>query len=541
MLVVSGACVDGGASPRGQDQEAAVGLEDASSALSFQHRSVAFGGSGLSGAAWFDYDNDDWLDLFLANGRTQSNALFRNNGDGTFTDMAAGAGVTNGLGNSGVLAGDIDNDGFEDLVLTGDGGVFGDAAQWPATLYVNRGDGTFSESTEASGIVPPKTALMAAFGDIDNDGFLDLFIAAPGILQTREQHASKLFRNNGDRTFTDITAQAGINSGRGACVAQFLDFNTDGWMDLLVGNCNDVFLRPTPIELYQNRGDGTFQEVAEHTGLGRHGYWMGLGLADFDNDGDVDLFITNTGVSLAIPFWHALYEHNAAGTFSEIGAQAGVRPFEFGWGVVCPDVDNDGYADVFFAGSEPRLGVIGPDRGNPGVLLINDRQGGFQDASGIMPVNLAAHFSSGVAQGDYDRDGFADIVVVIDEHEGDGGRPVLLHNSGNANHWLTVRLRGIESNRSAVGARVAVTTPQGTQLREIYAGSSFLCTDSKWPTFGLGPHLGVEQITVRWPRGRVEQFGSAQADQMLTLVEGQGRALPGRSQSPPRLPDLPPK
>jgi hypothetical protein len=500
-------------------------LEDASEVLNFQHRSAEFGGSGLAGAAWFDFNNDDWPDLFLANGKTQPNALFRNNGDGTFTDVAVSAGVANGQGNSGVLAADIDNDGFEDLFLTGDGGVFGEGMQSPAKLYVNRGDGTFDDVTEASGIVPPETALMATFGDIDNDGFLDLFITASGSVRTREQHASKLFHNNGDRTFTDITAEAGLTSERGACAAQFLDFDTDGRLDLLVGNCNDIFLRPTPIELFHNNADGTFTDVAEQVGLSSSGYWMGFGLADYDNDGDVDLFVTNTGASLPIPFWHALYDNSNGGTFSDVGTQAGITSPEFGWGVVCPDLDNDGYADIFFAGSEPHFGVIGSGRGNPGVLLLNDHQGGFYDASGTMPVDLAEHYSSGVAHCDYDRDGFADIVVVIDEHDGDGGRPVLLHNVGNDNHWLTLRLRGTESNRSAVGARITVTTIQGTQVREIYAGSSFLCTDSKWPTFGLGPNESVEQITIRWPLGRVEQFGSAQADQLLTLVEGQGQMV----------------
>ncbi len=498
-------------------------FEDASHLLDFARESRSLGGSGLGGAAWLDFDNDGYLDLFLTNGKTQPNALFRNNADGTFTDVAQSAGVDNGLGNSGVVAGDIDNDGFKDLFLTGDGGFMG-TGQSTARLYHNNGDGTFTEMARASGVVQPTTAMSAAFGDIDGDGFLDLFITAPGSGTTGTQHRNKLFRNNGDLTFEDISASAGVDTMLGACVAFFTDYDNDGWIDLLVGDCNDTRLLPTPIELFHNNGDLTFTDVAATAGLTPGGYWMGFAPADFDNDGDIDMFVTNSGTSALLPFPHALYENRCGGTYTNTALIAGLTSFKFGWGCTATDFDNDGYTDIYFAGSLPDgpMNIIGPGHGNPGNLLFNDRRSGFTDFTSSSPVNLESRNTSGVASGDFDNDGFADIVVVTEPYADTSGQPVLLHNLGNDNNWITLRLEGTISNRDAVGARVEVISGDLSQTREVYAGSSFLSTETPWLTFGLASHAATDKIRVRWPGGAVEEFPNVEARQTVTLIEGDG-------------------
>ncbi len=498
--------------------EPPVSFENVTALLGdFEHQSVGFGGDGLAGAAWFDFDNDGDLDLFVTNGKSHANALFENDGKGGFTDIAEAAGVANGLGNSGVIAADIDNDGLQDLFLTGDGGL-GGAGDSPVKLYHNEGGGVFTDITMLSGVVGGVTTLSAAFADIDNDGFLDLFITAPGSLATQTQHANTLYHNNGDLTFTDISAASGVDTALGACATFFSDYNGDGWIDLFVADCNNINLLPTPIELFENQGDLTFCEVSAEVGLSPGGFWMGVGPADFDLDGDLDFFVTN------IANGHRLYRANRDATYTDIGAAAGVRFHEFGWGCSSRDLDNDGYPDIFFAGSLPfpPFNIIGPGLGNPGTLLFNNQAGAFVEWTSTFPVNLSSRFTSGVAAGDYDNDGFPDLFVAVSAWADEAGQPLLVRNLGNDNGAVTIRLQGTVSNRDAVGARVEVTAGGMTQLQEIYAGSSFLSMDSQWLTFGLGANSGTEQISVRWPSGLVETFPNASAGETVLLVEGNG-------------------
>ncbi len=504
--------------------EPPVLFEDVSALLGdFEHHSVRFGGDGLGGAAWFDFDNDGDLDLYVTNGKEHANALFENDGKGGFTDIAEAAGVTNGLGNTGVIAADIDNDGLKDLFLTGDGGFYG-AGDSPVKLYHNEGGGVFADITEESGVVGGETTLSAAFADIDNDGFLDLFITAPGSLTTLMQHANTLYHNNGDLTFTDISAASGVDTVVGACATFFSDYNGDGWIDLFVANCNDVNFALTPVELFENMGDLTFCEVSADVGLAAGGYWLGVAPADFDLDGDMDVFVTN------IANGHRLYSANPDNTYTDISVAAGVRFHEFGWGGAARDLDNDGYPDIFFAGSYPLppFDIIGAGIGNPGTLLFNNQVGAFKEWTETFPVDLSSRYTSGVAAGDYDNDGFQDLFVAISAWADEPGQPLLVHNLGNGNGAVTIRLEGTASNRDAVGARVEVTAGGMTQLQEIYAGSSVLSMDSQWLTFGLGMQPGTEQISVRWPSGLVETFPNVSAGETVTLVEGGGGdACPG--------------
>ncbi len=521
-------------------QTPSVTFENASRLLDFEHRSSHFGGDGLAGAAWFDYNNDDLVDLFLTNGKTQPNALFRNNGDGTFINVAVAAGAESRTGNSGVVAADFDNDGWKDLFLTGDGGSLQGTAQAPMKLYHNNGDGTFSDITSDAELSSPVTHLAASVADINNDGYLDIFVSAPGSLAHLRNDRNKMYLNDGDLTFTDISASARVDTRVGACATMFSDYNNDGLMDLFVATCNDRNIASTPLELFRNNGDLTFTEVAAQAGVSRPGLWMGLAGSDYDHDGDIDIFVTNTGTS-GLP--HALWRNNGNGTFTDQAPAAGVSNHEFAWGCSFTDFDNDGNDDLFFTGSivgtcPPRaattagaqrclaLNIIGPGVGNPGTMLFSNGDGGFTELTAQMPVNLSNFYTSGVAQADFDNNGFPDIIVAAEAipaqagRVGQPGRPFLLRNAGNGNNWLKVRLVGTRSNRDGVGAKVRVASNGVVQLREVYAGASHLSMGSQWLSFGLGQSDRVDSVTVQWPAGTIDILKNAVVNQIVTIEEG---------------------
>jgi len=538
-------------SAQGQEalhREAAHGVvfENASDELAPFSRAAS--GEGLGGVAMLDYDGDGDLDVYLTNGVFALNGLFENNGDGTFTDVTLDAGVGNGYGNSGVVAGDLDNDGDVDLILTGEGHLVG-PQQTPTRVYRNEGNGTFADVTATAGVPGAGTAMAAALGDINGDGLLDVFIASPGHIPfltgegTGESHSNKLYLNDGNMQFTDITDSAGVGGlydvpgvgtlSDGACVAGFTDYDMDGDADILVGNCNaypyfpfPMPVRPTPFSLYRNNGDNTFDDVAQEAGLGQLGFWMGLAFGDVDNDGDEDFFATSTGSFAGGQFPHALMLNNGDGTYSSV-AEDSLGLSEFGWGTTMADFDNDGDLDLFEVGSLPMFGAIGA-AGNPGRLYYNDGDGNFTDSSADLGINLSSDKTSGAAQGDYDGDGFADLLVMTSPWAAGGtgnpnGAPVLLRNGGNSNHAITVRLVGTDSNSAGVGARVRVKKGRLTQIREVRAGSSMASTDSPWPSFGIGVHTDAD-VKVTWPSGLVEEFSDVSADELVTLTEGTGDA-----------------
>ncbi len=527
-------CLALGGSNAREQQGAANHLVDVSNLLRpFERQGLGPVSEGLGGAAWLDYNNDGLLDLFITNGAGHPNALFRNNGDGTFTDVAAQAGVANGLGNSAVVAADIDNDGCVDLFLVGEGAILG-ASQTPNKLYINNCDGTFTDITAQSGIDSLPSGAMAAFGDINNDGFVDLFITGPGNILFAVPQANRLFLNNGNRTFTDISHSAGIDSALGACAVGFSDFNHDGLADIFVANCNGfsapLQVIPTPFQLFRNNGDLTFTDVAPQAGLAELGFWMSVTLGDYNRDGNIDLFVANVGnfptTLLGAP--HALFRNNGNGTYTDVAGQAGVANWEFGWGADFADFSNDGHEDLFVVGSLPisPFGIIGPGLASPGRLFRNNGNGTFTN---VASFGLENQYTTGIAIGDFDNDGFPDVVVVKTKYDVNGfhgdGHPVLLKNVGNSNNWITVRLVGTKSNRSAIGARVTVQASGVSQVKEVYAGSGFHSTNSPWLTFGLGKSDHAN-IKVTWPSGLNEFFPGISARQTVTLVEGTGIALP---------------
>lgn len=507
-------------------------------------------GEGLGGIAWLDYDQDDDLDLYLTNGVGASNSLYRNNGDGSFTDVTFSSGVANGFGNSGIVVGDIDNDGYPDIFMAGEGFLAG-PGQTPTKFFHNNGDGTFTDISLTAGVFGAESALSVAMADINNDGLLDIFIASPGhiplLYPPGESHSNKLYLNNGDLTFTDITESAGVTGlytniygsivSDGACVVGFSDYNNDAWQDIIVGNCNAFWplentdhlpipVRPTPFNLYRNNGDNTFTDVASSSGLNKLGFWMGLAFGDYNNDGNIDLFATSTGTAINGFFPHTLFKNNGNGTFSDTTADAGIPNSEFGWGTTFADFDNNGALDLFQVGSLPLFGLIGPGAGNPGRLFLNDGKGIFHQDSDATGIDLSSKYTSGLAHGDFDANGFPDIAVMTAPYSvGPITVPsedfVLLQNSGNDNHWLTVQAIGTTSNRDAIGALIEVKTGNFRQVRELRAGSSFGSTMTPWPTFGLGKKRQAK-VMVTWPSGLIETFAGNPADQMITVTEGTG-------------------
>ncbi len=504
--------------------------------LGFTHGSN--GGESLTGIAWLDYNNDGWLDFYVANGIDHNDGLMRNNHDGTFSNVIVEAGLADGNGSSGVVAADLNNDGHVDLIVTGEtSAIINAPSARSIRVFRNNGDGRFSDVTALSGVAIPSgpgVAFQPVLGDIDKDSYLDLFVTAPGSLPAQRQLANHLFKNNGDFTFTDISAGSGVDYALGACSAAFSHYDNDDLIDLYVSDCGEITLKTNTLRLFQNNGDLTFTELTADVGLdtrtegapsptGR-GYWMCTGLGDYDNDADFDLFATNFGQFIpGFPNQESgFFERNTNGTFTSVETEVGIGDVapHWGWGCSFDDFNNDGWVDLIFAGNLPGVNQIG-EFGNPGYLFVNEGNKTFRNEG--LPVDLSHKYSSGVATADYNNDGFVDIVVSNGSYADDPNpTPTLLKNKRNHNHWITIRLVGTTSNRSAVGARVQVELPGRLLTKEVRAGSSFLSQNSPWLTFGLNKNRRAHKIKVTWPSGEVEEFKHVRGRRTVTIVEGRG-------------------
>ena len=486
-------------------------LVDVSHLLDFVREGIYRNSDGVGGAAWLDYDGDGFLDLYITNTRDAQNALFRNNGDGTFTNVAEQAGVTSETGNTAVVAGDIDNDGCADLILAGDGGFQGNDPSG-FRVYVNNCDGAFNDISETAGIERPVVSWSLALGDVNNDGYLDLYAAGFVATGISFDHRDRLYLNNGDRTFTDVTDKAGIEGELATCSALFSDYNRDGWTDIFIANC---FFDLVRTELLRNNGDGTFTDVAFDAGLAfspsghpldyDRDSRMALAFGDYDLDGDLDVFAPGRTDK-------PMFKNNGDGTYTAVGEQeVGLASGEFGASLAASfaDFDNDRYPDAFY------IDVL--DNSIPmGTLRVNRADGSFFEAAEYLII-----FPGGAATGDYDNDGFVDLVVVSSKSSSASGEPLLLHNRGGENAWVTVKTVGVESNRDGIGALVTVHAGDESYVQEVSAGSG-LSTNSPWLTFGLGSHEGPVDIEVRWPSGLVETFENRTVRQTVTLAEGTG-------------------
>ncbi|MEN3338366.1 MAG: enediyne biosynthesis protein [Acidobacteriota bacterium] len=497
------------------------------------------------GVAFLDYDNDGWLDLLVLNGTRlegaptgTTNRLYKNNRDGTFTDVTAKAGLTRTGWASAVTVGDYDNDGFDDLFVT----YYGQNV-----LYHNNGDGTFTDVTEKAGL--RRDAVRYGSGctwlDYDRDGHLDLFVV--NYLNTTLEKLPKpgenadcrwkgvpvncgprglppgfveLFHNNGDGTFTDVSRQSGVAAASGSypMTAVAADFDNDGWPDIYVA-CDS-----TPSWLFRNQHDGTFREEALQRGAalsedGLEQAGMGVGIGDYDLDGNLDIFKTHFADDTNV-----LYRNDGKGNFDDVTIRAGVgvETRYVGWGAGIVDLDNDGLPDLFlvtgsvYPGVEQQLPAY-PFR-TPRLVFRNLGEGKFEELiEEAGPGVAAAHTSRGCAFGDFDNDGDVDILVMNMNEP-----PSLLRNDvSGQGQWLKVLLIGVKSNSSAIGARVVARYGERTQAQEVTAQSSFYSVNDRRLHFGLGTATFAD-LTIRWPNGATEKIPHVDAGQLVTIREGTG-------------------
>lgn len=525
--------------------------------VGFVHVNGAFGKKWLpetmgSGLAFLDYDRDGDQDLFLVNGRAWSGhsaggparqALYRNDGKGHFSDVSRQAGVDLEYYGMGAAAGDVNNDGFVDLYLTGLG---------PNHLFLNRGDGTFTDVSATSGVADPGWGSSAAFLDYDRDGDLDLFVCnyvkwspetdlfctldgkRKSYCTPESYHGepSRLYRNDGKGRFTDVSEAAGILQGKGKSLGvAVLDYNSDGWPDIAVANDTQ------PNLLFRNATDGTFQEVGVETGMafsesGVARGAMGIDSADYLNRGPESLLIGNFSNQML-----ALY-HNAGEVFidkapSSTLGQASLLYLAFG--LFFFDYDLDGYEDILVANGhvEDEIQAVQEQvsyKERP-LLFRNLGNGGFEERGTKSGEDLAVPVvGRGAAYADLDGDGDLDFVISVNH-----GPPRVLMNSGTGgkHHYLRLTAEGTRSNRSGIGAVFTVRIGDRVQKRRVKSGSSY-CSQSELPvTFGLGSAEGADSVEVVWPDGTVESLGALQGDQSYLVREG-GKAIPlGKGASSP--------
>jgi len=497
------------------------------------------------GVAFLDYDNDGWLDILVLNGTRlegapagTTNRLYKNNRDGTFTDVTEKAGLTRSGWASAVTVGDYDNDGFDDLFIT----YYGHNV-----LYHNNGNGTFTDVTEKAGLRQDAVRYGSGctFVDYDRDGHLDLFVAT--YLNTTLEKLPKpgentdcrwkgvpvncgprglpagfvqLFHNNGDGTFTDVSRRSGVALAAGSypMTAVAADYDDDGWPDIYVA-CDS-----TPSFLFRNQHDGTFRQEGLERGVavsedGAEQAGMGIGLGDFDLDGTLDLFKTHFSDDTNV-----LYRNDGKGYFDDftIRAGLGVETRYVGWGAGIVDLDNDGWPDLFLVtGSvypevERRLPAY-PYR-TPRLVFRNLGDGRFEELiEEAGPGVVASHASRGCAFGDFDNDGDLDILIMNMNEP-----PSLLRNDvSGKGHWLKVLLTGVKSNRSAIGARVVARYGGRAQAQGVAAQSSFYSANDRRLHFGLGT-AAVADLTIRWPSGTSETIPRVEADQLVVIREGAG-------------------
>lgn len=488
------------------------------------------------GIALLDYNNDGLLDIFMVNGGRVTdpmkmpedfdrhdpkywNRLFRQNKDGSFTDVTVQAGLSNaGDGNygQGVAVGDYDNDGYPDIYVTNYG---------KNTLYHNNGDGTFTEVTEKAGVAAGGWSESAGFFDYDNDGKLDLFVTRYMEWDTKHSKTcgqewrtycppeefpvitNILYHNNGDGTFTDVSQRSGIAASKGRALGvAFADYDEDGFTDVFVSNDG---MRQF---LFHNNGNGTFTETALEAGAalsqdGRRMSGMGVVFQDYDNDGRPDIIVTELPREI-----FSLYHNDGDGFFSYRSLETGLGVLSSGtsgWGVGLEDFDNDGWKDLFVAQSHVLDNV---DEIDPSLhykqlpMLAMNHKGRFEAAdSGA----VAAAANRGAAFGDLNNDGWQDVVVSVL-----GGAPEVFMNRRGNQHWLTISLRGTKSNRDGYGARVRVNG----QTRFATAAGSYLCSNDKRLHFGLGS-AETAKVEVVWPSGIHQTLNDVHVDQFLEVRE----------------------
>jgi hypothetical protein len=503
-----------------------------------------------SGLAFFDYDHDGWLDIYLTNGtrfntnwppgKAPTSHLYKNNRDGTFSDVTEKSGLARAGWQTGVCVGDYDNDGWDDLFC----------CFWGHNiLFHNNGDGTFTDVTRKAGVYDEQIRWGSGctWLDYDRDGHLDLFVChyikldpektpsptEPPVCQWKgiptmcgprglPGDTNLLYHNNGDGTFSDVSEKSGIlkPGPRYSITPVSYDFDNDGWPDIYVA------VDSQPSILFRNNHDGTFTDVAVIAGCaysenGHEQAGMGIGVADYDCDGWFDIFKTNFADDTC-----NLYHNNGDGTFNDVtfASGIGVNNQYVAWGCGFLDYDNDGWQDLLQVNGHVYPEIEGHDTGqtfkNPRLVYKNLGDGRFKDVSSEMGPGISEHFSSrGAAFGDYDNDGDIDAVIL-----NMNDLPSLLRNDGgNKQNWIKIKLIGTACNRTAIGARVRVLTGKHAQMDEVHSGTSVMSQSDLRLHFGLGKTQKVDLIEVKWPTTqKLEKFADVSANQILTIREGSG-------------------
>ncbi len=550
VLTLVAASLAAGAPPSSPDTRVAFTDIIAATGITFSHASAPekkyIIESMSGGVALFDFDRDGWLDVYLVNSpavatandsASARSALWKNNRDGTFTDVTERAGVGYPGWAMGVATGDYDNDGWDDLYVT----CFG-----ANRLFRNKGDGTFVDVTSRAGVDDPRWSTGAAFGDYDNDGWLDLFVANYVDLSLdalpefgKGRHCvfrglpvqcgprglkgagDSLYRNNGDGTFTDVSTRAGVSDPalRFGMGVAWCDFNEDGRVDLYVANDSG------PNFLYRNNGDGTFTDVGLASGTalsddGKEQASMGVTIGDYDHRGRWNIVVTNFAEE-----YNALYRHEKDFLFTDASSATRTAkaslPF-VGWGTKFFDYDNDGWLDLMVVNGHVYPQIDNPASGSgyrqPKLVYRNDRDGTFTDVSQELGSALTARaVSRGAAFGDLDNDGDIDVVV----NNLDAPLTVLRNDGGNANNFLVIDLVGRASNRSAYGARVKVSAGDLVQIDERRSGGSYLSQNDARLHFGLGKRQEVEKVEVHWPDGTNDTLRNIRANRFVTMTQGE--------------------
>ena len=497
-----------------------------------------------TGVGWIDYDQDGLLDLyFVQSAATDAyksphplrSALYHNNGDGTFTEVTEKAGVGGeGHYGQGVAVGDYDNDGFPDLYVTGYG---------RAILYHNNGDGTFTDVTAKAGVADEGAwSTSAGWFDYDKDGWLDLLVTnyvdwspknnlwcgehRPGYRAycnpgNYRGQKTKLYHNNHDGTFTDVSEASGVgkpeSKGMGVVLA---DFNNDGWPDIAIAN--DTW----PNFLFLNKHDGTFEDVSLVSGLaasedGRYEAGMGIDAADVDGDGWLDVYITHLDLEL-----NRLYHNNRDGTFDDVTFHSGIgnkAMLQSGVAMKFLDYDNDGWPDILQLNGamldNVQLYHSEVSYKEPLLMYRNLGKGHFEMVSDSLGPDFVRPVAGrGLATADYDNDGDTDAAINVR-----GGYPELLRNDGgNSNHWLEVLLIGTRSNRDGIGASLKLTSQGETHLEQAKGGMSYMSASDPRILFGLGKRTRIDSLEVTWPSGQVDKLTNVPIDRIIAVKEGTG-------------------
>jgi hypothetical protein len=491
------------------------------------------------GCAFLDYDNDGWMDLYLVNSGPSDfyspkqplrNALYKNNRDGSFTDVTEKAGVAAGASfGMGVAAADYDNDGYPDLFVT---------AYGRCTLYHNNGNGTFTDVTEKAGLAISGWTTSAVWFDYDNDGRLDLFVCSfvdytdkpsCGVNKLGQRFYciprlfkpthSFLFHNNGDGTFTDATRGTAIERalGKGLGVVA-TDINNDGRMDLFVANDTVQDF------LFVNRGNNKWEDISlaaevAYSESGRARSGMGVDAADVNSDGFEDLFVSNINDEM-----FSLYTNNKNETFFDAARKHGIAQDTrqlSGWGLKFFDYDNDGFVDLILANGHPDDSIeqnYARVKYKELLLLYHQQQGLLHNVTAEAgPAFTKPLAARGLAVGDYDNDGMLDVLIGVN-----GGAPVLLHNRcGSGNHWLGVKLVGTNCNRDAIGARLTWSAGGVTRSRLKNSGGSYLSSHDPRDVLGLGSATKLDWLEIKWPlpSGKVQRIADLPVDRYLTITE----------------------